>query len=227
MEEEKKQAKSKLKEWIETIVFALVLALIIRTFIIQPFKIPSESMLQTLKVGDHLFALKFIYGLPVPFTDKHLFKWHNPKRGDIVVFRPPFYPDRGVLKRMIAPPIRVITKPVSLVFGEKFYVDFDPHKDFIKRIIGLPGEEIFIKDETVYINGEPLKEDYLYLMESFYSLPKEDFGPVVIPCDSYFVVGDNRRNSRDSRHWGFLPKDLIEGKALLLYWPPHRVGMIR
>ena len=227
MEEEKKQDKSKLREWIETIVFALVLALIIRAFIIQPFKIPSESMVQTLKVGDHLFALKFMYGLPVPFTDKHIFEWRDPKRGDIVVFRPPFYPDSGVLKRMIAPPIRVITKPVSLLFGEKFYVDLDPHKDFIKRIIGLPQEEISIKDDTVYIDGEPLDEDYLYLFESFYSLPKEDFGPVVVPENSYFVMGDNRRNSRDSRSWGFLYKDLIKGKAFVLYWPPNRIGLIR
>lgn len=227
MEEEKKQDKSKLREWIETIVFALVLALIIRTFIIQPFKIPSESMIQTLKIGDHLFALKFMYGLPVPFTDKHFFEWHDPKRGDIVVFRPPFYPDRGVLRRMAAPPIRVISKPLSLLFGERFYVDLDPHKDFIKRVIGLPGEEISIKDDTVYINEEPLDEDYRYLFESFYSLPKEDFGPVVIPKDSYFMMGDNRHNSRDSRSWGFLHKDLIKGKAFVLYWPPNRIGLIK
>jgi signal peptidase I len=189
--------KSKIYEYIEVVFTALLLAMLIRTFVIQAFKIPSSSMVPTLKVGDHLFVCKFIYGVKIPFTDFRFFDWYKPKRGDIIVFR---YPG-------------------------------SPKRDYIKRVIGLPGEQIMIKNKQVYINGKPLKEEYK-VHYSISSIPetlshRDNFGPHTIPPDTYFVMGDNRDNSKDSRFWGDLPLSLIKGKALFIYWPPHRIGLIR
>jgi len=193
----KNKPKSKIYELIfEVIIPALILALIIRTFVIQAFKIPSESMVPTLQVGDHLFVLKFAYGLPIPFTDKKIFEWNSPKRGEIIVFK---YPE-------------------------------DPKRDFIKRVIGLPGEEILIKHKQVYINGKPLEEPYKIHTDisSSEQFPRDNFEkPVVIPKDSYFMMGDNRDSSLDSRYWNALPKGLIKGKAFIIYWPPWRIRFIK
>ncbi|HAV42707.1 TPA: signal peptidase I [bacterium] len=214
----KRGSKSKFREWVETIVIALILATFIRTFIIQAFRIPTESMEPTLfgdahyvnhsslskspiprfiqqhtyLVGDHLFVCKFIYGISIPFANKQIFNFNHPKRFDVVVFK---YPE-------------------------------DPRKDFIKRIIGLPGEEIMIRDRQVTINGEPLDDKYAYFIDEPL-IPRRDYGPVIIPKDSYFVMGDNRDNSRDSRYWDFLSRELIRGKALFIYWPPQRIKWIR
>ncbi|MEW5766997.1 MAG: signal peptidase I [bacterium] len=191
--------KKKIYEYVEVVVTALILALIIRTFVIQAFKIPSESMVPTLKIRDHLFVCKFIYGLPIPLTDKHILKWHDPQRGDVIVFR---YPK-------------------------------DPSIDFIKRIIGLPGDKIIIKNKQVYINGKPLIEPYkvhsnpMPFSSMFNSTQDNWDTPRIIPPDSYFVMGDNRDNSRDSRFWGVLKRDYIKGKALFIYWPPFRIGLIQ
>jgi len=169
----KTKKKSIVREYTEALIVAILLALVIRTFIIQAFKIPSGSMLETLQIGDHLLVNKFIY----TFTD--------PKRGEIVVFQ---YPE-------------------------------DKTRDFIKRIIGLPGETIEIKDRVVYINGEPLKEDYVKFSSSDPNFAvSTNISPRRIPPDSYFVMGDNRDNSMDSRIWGFLKRDLILGKALIIYF---------
>jgi signal peptidase I len=155
-------------------------------------------MVPTLKVGDHLFVAKFFYGIPIPFTNRKILEWNSPKHGDVIVFR---YPE-------------------------------DPSKDFIKRVIALPGQRIEIRNKEVFINGKPLKEDYKVHYSLNPSFPPEVstrdwFKETVVPTDSYFVMGDNRDNSRDSRFWGFLPKDQIKGKALFIYWPPNRIGIIR
>lgn len=192
-----RRPKSKIYEYIEVVVTAFILAMIVRTFIIQAFKIPSRSMVPTLRVGDHLFVCKFIYGLPIPFTDEKIFEFHSPQRGDIIVFKSPT----------------------------------DSKKDYIKRVIGLPGDEIMIKDKQVYINGKPLDEPYKVhssLRILSVGSPRDNWKePKKVPEDSYFMMGDNRDDSTDSRFWGFLEKELIKGKAIFIYWPPNRINIIR
>ncbi|MFB3895644.1 MAG: signal peptidase I [bacterium] len=158
--------KSLIREWIEVIVIAFVIAMMVQAFVIKPFKIPSGSMENTLQVGDMIFVNRFVY----------LFS--SPQRGDIVVFK---YPE-------------------------------NPNQDFIKRLIGLSGDTVAISDGKVLINGKVLDEPYI--KES----PVNNYGPVVVPADSYLMLGDNRNNSRDSRFWGFLPKSMIKGKAFVIYW---------
>lgn len=192
-----RRPKSKIYEYIEVVVTAFILAMIVRTFVVQAFKIPSRSMVPTLRVGDHLFVCKFIYGLPIPFTDKKVFEFHSPQRGDIIVFKCP-----NGLK-----------------------------KDYIKRVIGLPGDEIMIRDKQVYINGKALQEPYkihssLRIVPS--GSPRDNWKePQKVPEDCYFTMGDNRDDSTDSRFWGFLEKELIKGRAIFTYWPPNRIGIIR
>ncbi|MEA3506152.1 MAG: signal peptidase I [Elusimicrobiota bacterium] len=185
-------------------LWAVVMALFIMSFIIQAFKIPSGSMEDTLLIGDHLFVNKFIYGLRMPYNkEKRVLTFKKPKRRDIVVFEYPL----------------------------------DTSKDYIKRCIGLPGETIEIKDKQVYINGEKLDEPYVYHNDpNTYpngpylptNLKKRDnFGPVIIPRGEYFMMGDNRDFSSDSRVWGPLPHKYIKGEALVVYWPPSRMGLIK
>ena len=180
--------KSAVRESVEAIFIALVVALFIRTFVVQAFKIPSGSMENTLAIGDHLLVNKFIYGTKVPFTDKRIMEVRDPERGDIIVFR---YPR-------------------------------DPGKDFIKRVIGTPGDRVEIRDKKVFINGIPyvtgheLYKDKEGLGEG--QVPRDNFGPVTVPARSYFVMGDNRDESYDSRYWGFVPRDNILGEAFIKYW---------
>jgi len=169
--------KSPILELVESVLVAVVLALIIRFFLFEPFYIPSGSMEPTLQVEDKIIVNKLVY------------RFKDPERGDIVVFQHPM---------------------------------LDPKLDYIKRVIGLPGETLEIKDSTVYINGEPLKEDYLPEDLRFM-----DFGPVTIPENSYFMMGDNRNNSQDSRVWGTLPREYIIGKAFLIFWPMGRIGLLK
>ena len=210
-----RRKKSVLKEWIEVTLTAFILYLIIVTFVIQSFHIPSSSMVPTLKIGDRLFASKFSYGLSLPFMDKKVFQRH-PKRGDIIVFRYPGDPYRRLSLRLIAPVIRILT------FKR---INPDPHKDYIKRLIGLPGESLEVREGKVYINDKPLNE--LYAFHSIEDLSFNHYGPVTVPSDSYFMMGDNREHSSDSRVWGFLEKKYIKGRALFIYWPPNRIGIIR
>lgn len=181
-------AKSKLRENIEAIVIAVILALFIRTFIVQAFKIPSGSMQPTLAIGDHILVNKFIYGVKVPYIGKTLIPVGEPKRGDIIVFR---YPE-------------------------------DPDKDFIKRLIGLPGDTVEIKNKRVYVNNMPVSPDMGVHTDSHIISgpmnPRDNFGPVTVPPESYFVMGDNRDNSYDSRFWGFVNEKAIKGKAFIIYW---------
>lgn len=182
------RTKSKIREYVESILWAVVLALIIRTCVIQSFKIPSGSMLDTLVIGDCLLVNKFIYGIKVPFTDLRLPKIRDPKRGDVIVFK---YPE-------------------------------DRSKDFIKRLIGTPGDQIQIRDKRVYINGN-LYQNPQEVHKDPQILPRElnqrdNFGPVRVPADGYFVMGDNRDNSYDSRFWGFVPQADVVGLAFIKYW---------
>jgi signal peptidase I len=180
--------KSVWREYGEAAIIAILLALFIRTFIIQAFKIPSGSMEPTLLIGDHIFVNKFIYGIKIPFLRKTLIPIKNPSRGDIIVF---IYPK-------------------------------DESKDFIKRLIGLPGEKIEIKGREIFINGQRFDDPY-----GDYSVrnnPGEpcSFCSTTVPEGHYFVMGDNRNNSQDSRYWGFVPADNIKGKAVIVYWSwPH------
>ncbi|MGE0451039.1 MAG: signal peptidase I [Vicinamibacterales bacterium] len=186
--------KSTAREYFESIVIAVVLALFIRTFVVQAFKIPTGSMENNLLIGDHLLVNKFVFGPSESGVEQHLLPLGTIRRGDVVVFK---YPE-------------------------------EPERDFIKRIIGLPGDTIELRRKKVYINGEPLDEPYVHFLEppggatSVHEVTsvdvREEFGPVTVPADHYFAMGDNRDNSQDSRYWGFLPRDYVKGKALIIYW---------
>jgi signal peptidase I len=191
----------KVLEYIKSFGIAIILALLIRSTIIQAFKIPSGSMLDTLKIGDHLFVTKFIYNVQIDLPlipNIKLFPVIKPKRGHIIVFQYPV----------------------------------EPNRDFIKRCIGIPGDKIEIKDKVVYVNDKPIEESYIKHVDPMI-LPANDdqlrdnYGPVVVPQDKYFMMGDNRDTSSDSRFWGFLDKKYIKGKALIIYWPIWRIGLIK
>lgn len=183
-----KKKKHIIREYIESIVIAILMALIIKAFIVQAFKIPSGSMIPTLKIGDHILVNKFIYGTKIPFTDKIIIPIKRPLRGDIVVFK---FPE-------------------------------DEKKDFIKRVVGLPGDTVEIRNKRVYINGNPVEELFAAHSDSIIYpsgiQPRDNFGPVVVPEESYFVMGDNRDFSLDSRYWGFVKLNKIKGKAFVIYW---------
>ena len=180
--------KSKLREYIEAILLAIVIAFFIRTFVIQAYKIPSGSMKPTLQIGDHILVSKFNYGVKLPFLRSTLIPIGTPKRGDILVF---IYPE-------------------------------DRSKDFIKRLIGLPGDTIEIRNKKILLNGLPLNDahgvyvDNLIIPASVQ--PRDNFGPVTVPAESIFVMGDNRDESYDSRFWGFVKMQDVLGKALIIYW---------
>jgi signal peptidase I len=186
--------KSTLREYFESIVIAVILALFIRTFVVQAFKIPTGSMEETLLIGDHLLVNKFVFGPAATGVERALLPIGTIKRRDVLVFK---YPE-------------------------------EPSRDFIKRVIGLPGETVELREKKVYINGTALDEPYVH----FLSPPsgpselhevtsfdvRERYGPVTVPPDHYFMMGDNRDNSQDSRYWGFLPRENIKGKSLVIYW---------
>ena len=183
-----KKKKSGLRENIEAILVAIVLALFIRTFVIQAFKIPSGSMKETLLIGDHILVNKFIYGVKVPYLQTTIVPITNPKHGDIVVFK---FPE-------------------------------DPTKDFIKRVIAVAGDVLEVRDKQVYVNRKLLNHDFGIHTDSYIFpssvQPRDNFGPVVVPEKSIFVMGDNRDQSYDSRFWGFVNLKALKGKALMIYW---------
>jgi signal peptidase I len=187
--------KSVWREWFESILIAFILAMVIRTFVIQAFKIPTGSMRMTLLEGDAILVNKFLYGAKIPFTDYlRMPAIRQPKRGDVVVF---IYPK-------------------------------DTGKDFIKRLVATEGESIAIINGTIYVNDKPLTEkpfntNYYYNRGDY----GEAGGKVVVPKDSYFVMGDNSASSQDSRYWGFVPKNNVVGKAILIYWPLTRIRLIK
>ncbi len=177
--------KSTLREYAEAFALAIVLALTIRTFVVQAFKIPSGSMIPTLSIGDHILVNKFIYGIKLPFTDVMLLPISSPQHGDIIVFK---YPE-------------------------------DESKDFIKRVVGTPEDVIEVRNKEVYVNGARVDDPRVQHTDREIQLNKRDnFGPVTVPPGSYFVMGDNRDQSLDSRFWGFVKENKIRGKAFLIYW---------
>ena len=180
--------KSKLREYIEAIVIAVVIAFFIRTFVIQAFKIPSGSMKPTLQIGDHLLVTKFIYGVKIPIIRKTLIPVSEPKRGDIVVF---IYPE-------------------------------DRSKDFVKRVIGIAGDTIEIKDKKIFLNSMLYKDNFGVYSDDMIipgaAQPRDNFGPVTVPPGKIFCMGDNRDQSYDSRFWGFVDQSDVLGKALIIYW---------
>lgn len=180
--------KSGLRENVEAILVAIVLALFIRTFVVQAFKIPSGSMKDTLLIGDHILVNKFIYGVKAPFIQKTIVPIADPKRGDIIVFE---FPE-------------------------------DPDKDFIKRVVAVAGDTVSVRDKQVYVNGKRIEDDFAkhtdpHLIPGAMQ-PRDNFGPVTVPDDSLFVMGDNRDHSYDSRFWGFVDLEAVKGKAFIIYW---------
>ena len=188
--------KSVAREYTEAILIALLLALFIRTFFVQAFKIPSGSMEEPLLIGDHILVSKFAYGTHIPneipflnikLFDDIIFFPKQPERGDIIVFK---YPK-------------------------------DEKRDFIKRVIGIPGDLLEVRHQKVFINGKPYEDRHARHTESPSDsslVPRDDFGPVLVPDNHLFMMGDNRENSQDSRYWGFLDINKVRGKALMIYW---------
>jgi signal peptidase I len=208
--------KSTVREYSESIVVAVAIALLLRAFVIEAFQIPSGSMIPTLEIGDHIFVSKFAYGIGIPFTEKKILPWHAPQRGDVIVFKYPL----------------------------------DTSTDYIKRVVGLPGDKVEVRHNEIFINGNPMPRELvnahfphrdgirgvgeLWLEHldghAHNSLHQSDhmteFGPVQIPARNVFVMGDNRDNSNDSRVWGTVRYELIKGKALIVWWSrdPERGG---
>lgn len=191
-----KKTRSVSREYVESIVVAIILAFLIRTYVVQLFKIPSGSMEDTLLVGDYPVVNKVLYGLKMPITGERLFPMREIQQGDVIVFK---YPQ-------------------------------EPSKDFIKRVVGLPGDEIRIEAKTVYVNGkayvnphevhkefgvtQPCPPGLIY----DYNCKRDNMPPLRVPEDSYFVMGDNRDRSYDSRFWGFVAKEQVKGRAFMKLW---------
>lgn len=191
--------KSATREYGEAFGIALILAIIIRTFFVQAYKIPSGSMEPTLLIGDHILVNKLIYGLRVPDSlfgitfpgvpwGHYLFRFETVHRGDVVVF--------------VFPP--------------------DPTKDFIKRVIGIAGDTVAVKDGVVFLNGTKMPDPHAHFEVSEQDRspvsPRDNFGPVTVPVGRLLMMGDNRDRSYDGRFWGFVDNDEVEGRAIVIYW---------
>jgi signal peptidase I len=180
--------KGHVRENIEAILVAVLIALFIRTFVVQAFKIPSGSMKQTLQIGDHILVNKFIYGVKIPYWRKDIIPIKNPDRGDIIVFKYPV----------------------------------DPNKDFIKRVIGVGGDVVEYRDKQLYVNNKRVNHDFGMHTDPHIIpgniRPRDNFGPITVPENSLFVMGDNRDESFDSRFWGFVDLKAVNGKAFIIYW---------
>lgn len=199
--------RSSLREYLEALLVAVVFALFVRTFVVEPFRIPSESMADNLLVGDHLLVNKFVYGPTANAWERRLLPVREVRRGDVVVFQ---YPE-------------------------------NPRRDFIKRCVGLPGEEVELIGRLLYVDGERVDESGYVHFEDARVYPdsrfvgdhwrrRDNFGPYLVPFDGYFCLGDNRDNSQDARYWRqpAVPPHFLKGRALVVYWsfggPPRRPG---
>lgn len=193
-------------DWLRSILLAFLLFLAVRTFVVEAFKIPTSSMENTLLVGDFLLVNKAVYGAEIPGTDLHLAAFREPERGDVIVFHPPH----------------------------------EPEKNYVKRLVGLPLDTLEMRDKRLYRNGVPVYEPYVRHDEGFgdsvhpdmrwqrnhliaatppkYRPTRDNWGPLVVPPGRYFVLGDNRDNSEDSRYWGFVSRDQIRGQPWLVYY---------
>ena len=195
-------------EWTKIFAVSVVLFAVIRTFFVEAFKIPSGSMENTLQVGDFLLVNKLVYGAEVPFTHRRLPRLRDPARGDVIVFE---YPE-------------------------------DPTKNFVKRLVGLPGDTVEMREGTLIRNSSTVQERYVehtepdidpapedfrwqrdYVVrsganETGYHPSRNNWGPLVVPRGNYFVLGDNRDNSLDSRYWGFVADSLVKGRPFVIYY---------
>jgi signal peptidase I len=190
---EDSEKKSTFREYYEALLIAVIFVNFARIFVFQAFKIPTGSMEDNLKVGDHIIVNKFIYG-PANGAYSHLFPLRDVKRGDIIVFRYPLMPET----------------------------------DYVKRVIGMPGDTIEVRDKVVSVNGKPLVEPYTIhddptIFPAQPTLPepyrsRDQFGPYKVADGTYFAMGDNRDRSSDSRYWGTVPRSMIKGRAFMVYW---------
>ncbi len=227
--------KSAFREYFESIGVAVLVAIVLRLFVVEAFKIPSESMVPTLMVGDHIFVSKYRYGLSLPFTNQRLVRFAKPEHGEVVVF---LKPSRNEQNSLLP------------VFSDEYEM---VGVDFIKRIVGLPGDTVQMKDDVLFINNKEIPRclvgkqiyrtlnrfrgdwedheadlwiekngEYLYTVIEESKGPKNDFGPARVPDDQVFVLGDNRDNSNDSRYWGPVPFDNIKGRAMFIWWSNRR-----
>lgn len=182
------EKRGRWRENIEAILVAILIALFIRTFVVQAFKIPSGSMKQTLQIGDHILVNKFIYGVRIPYWRKVIIPGKDPQRGDIIVFKPPHDPEKDFIKRVIG-----IGGDVIECRNKQLYVNHKPvHQDFA-----------VFTDSRIY--AQNVRE-------------RDNFGPITVPEKSLFVMGDNRDESYDSRFWGFVDLKAVSGKAFIIYW---------
>ena len=201
-------------EWVKSIAVALVIWLLVRSLLVEAFRIPSGSMENTLLIGDFLFVNKTLYGAEIPFSSRHLPPVREPRRLDIVVFR-------------------------SVQ---------DATTNIVKRVVGMPGDTLAMKDNVLQVNGKPVAESYVirtdptsdpepsemrwqarYLVgrdTARYRPTLKNWGPIVVPQDSFMVMGDNRDNSYDSRYWGFLGRDRIRGRPLMIYYSYDKEGVL-
>jgi signal peptidase I len=218
--------KSKFREYAEAIVIAVLLALVIRAFIVQAFKIPSGSMIPTLNVGDHILVNKFLFGVKIPIMDSRFFMLRQPRRGDIVVFSFPGNKEKQEC--------RVFTQNIAMRFKNAWvnknlmHLFKDDCRDFIKRVIGVGGDRIEIKNKKVYVNDIALAEQYTLFKDNNNRMSpvqyRDNFGPILVPRSNFFVMGDNRDGSYDSRFWGFVDMREIKGKAFIIYWSWNNRG---
>jgi signal peptidase I len=193
-------------DWTRSLALALILFLCVRAFLVEAFKIPTGSMEGTLLIGDFLLVNKLVYGAEIPGTGVHLPAFDEPERGHVVVFNPPH----------------------------------EPRRNYVKRVVGLPGDTLEMRAKVLHVNGEPVEEPYVRVLDPRgdamhpnmkwqanhliastprgYSPSRDTWGPLVVPDSSYFVLGDNRDNSEDSRYWGFVRRDRIRGRPWLVYY---------
>jgi len=270
VETKKKSFKELVKEWVETIVTAAIWALLIRAFFVQAYKIPTGSMEPTLigaeasknhpsTIGDHLLAEKIIYGISIPYTSIRLPRIRAPHRGDVIIFEYPYDTSRDYVKRVIGLPgetIQIINK-IVYINGKKLeepWLRFgwnkhhnssftnnateSPRDNFGPVIIPKEGDRIVLKDDRIYVNNKFIfnKKIVSYyskeVVSDYFEQYKKSITPqgnnsYIVKYDCYFVMGDNRDNSSDSRFWGFVPYKYIKGKPLVKYWPPTRIGLVK
>jgi signal peptidase I len=216
----KKKSSQPFGKWLwenfKSLAGAVVIYLIVKTLLVEAFRIPSGSMIPTLLIGDWLFVNKLAYGPTVPFTNKHLPGYTSPKHNDVVVFVSPYQADNGD----------------------------DPTPTLVKRLIGMPGDTLYMRDGLLYLNGLPQRQgfaannpvsdnnavaanfDWQHKAEvkgsRFGAPPAQptlgNWGPIVVPQDHYFMMGDNRYCSKDSRYWGVVPKANVRGRPLFVYY---------
>lgn len=205
-EAERGRALSVVWEWIRSLAVAFVLFLVVRAFVVEAFRIPTGSMENTLLVGDFLLVNKAVYGAEIPGTDLHTPAFAEPRRGDVVVFVPPH----------------------------------EPTKNYVKRLVGVPGDTLEMRDKVLLLNGRPVDEPYVQYVDRAgdavhpgmnwqsnhliasttpaYHPTRDNWGPLVVPVGEYFMLGDNRDNSEDSRYWGFVPRSAIRGRPWFVYY---------